>query len=93
MSTYITLPCSHDILPSIASQLEVYGMKVIFSSPTHGYTECISGKLKFSHNDGNLIVEIVENLGHFTDTIIIGGIRQVVEEIMESRNKIEKSKL
>jgi hypothetical protein len=86
MSSSISIPCELDILSPVASQLEAYGMKVIFHSPTHGYTECISGKLKFSHNDGNLIVEILENLGHFTDTIIIGGIRQVVEEIIESRN-------
>lgn len=42
-----------------------------------------SGTLHFEHVNDKLTVELVEDAGHFPPLMIIGGIRQAVEEAIE----------
>lgn len=78
------LPCPLSALPAIAAELRKFGCDVSFDNETSGDVEHAAGKLLFSHRDGVLLVEIVENHGHFPRLLLIGGIRQMVEETVEA---------
>jgi hypothetical protein len=81
----ITLPgVPRDVLPLLKEQLEAFGSTVSFETPTSGVLSSVAGKLHFEHRDDEtLVVEVIENEGHFPEFLIIGGIRQTVQEAVE----------
>ncbi len=77
------LPCPLSALPAIAAELRKFGCDVWFDNETSGDVEHAAGKLLFYHRDGLLHVEIIEDNGHFPRLLLMGGIRQMVEEAGE----------
>jgi hypothetical protein len=75
--------CPLDALPGIAAQLRLFGVTVDFEDSRSGEVASIAGRLRFSHSGDVLSVSIVEDFGHFPKAMIFGGIRQVVEEVVE----------
>lgn len=80
----MNFPCPPAVLPRIADQLRVCGCKVIFLTDTEGMVVSIAGKIGFNHDGKVLRIGIIENAGHFSRSMLIGGIRQVIEEAVES---------
>ena len=76
--------CPIRALRPIAEQLRLFGCCIYVDTPTVGTVEHTSGRLRFWHCDETLYVEIIENRGHFSRALLIGGMRQVVEEVVES---------
>jgi hypothetical protein len=78
----ISIACPLSALPSIAADLRKFGVRVVFDDQTctSGRLDHLAGALNFSHDGKSLKVEIAENNGHFPDLLLIGGIRQFVEE-------------
>lgn len=71
------------VLPILKRQLESFGARVEFDSPTSGRVNSIAGNLAFSHVADKFTVEIIQEFGHFPRSLLIGGIRQHVEEACE----------
>lgn len=76
------------VLPIIAQELRKYGPVVEFDDATNssGYIECVAGRLEFIHveDDNNtLLCHLVINNSHFPARMIIGGVKQFVEEACE----------
>lgn len=67
----------------LAEQLRGFGVEVWFDAPHAGELICLSGKMLFYHDGEKLTLEIVQNEGHFTRAILIGGMRQLIEEAAE----------
>ncbi len=80
----MTIPCSLPALQKIAEQLRGFGCNVHFDTPESGRVTHDAGALRFSHRDGHLTVEIVQDHAHFPRRLLIGGIRQVIEEAVEA---------
>ncbi len=79
-------PCPLSALPAIAAELRKHGAKVIFASTRReGLVVSEAGLLGFDHHDGFLEVTILTDNGHFPPQLLIGGIRQVIEEGIESQ--------
>ncbi len=75
-------------LRAMAEELELFGPKVAFEeSGTRGHISCTSGALQFDHTDGALTVVLLENNHHFPDRMLLGGIRQFVEEAVYAFQK------
>ena len=77
------LACPVSALPSIAEQLRGFGCNVQFDTAESGRVTHDAGVIRFWHRDGALNIEIVQNDGHFPHAMLIGGIRQLVEETVE----------
>jgi hypothetical protein len=71
------------VLPVLKGQLEAFGAKVHFETPSSGHVDSIAGRLRFSHHGEILTVEVVQEHGHFPGAMLIGGMRQTVEEACE----------
>lgn len=74
-----------DALPVLVADLAGFGAEIIFSSDRlSGVCSTIAGNMNFKH-DGkvSLRVEVVEDLGHFSRLMILGGIRQQIQEAAE----------
>jgi hypothetical protein len=83
----MTIKCPNvpaSALPYIAAYLKEFGAVIVFTSPLSGRVYSISGGLDFFH-DGNstLTVTVTSNRAHFPSRMIVGGVRQVVEEVCE----------
>ena len=72
-------------IPLLARQLQEHGALVRFDeqNPGSGLVRHQSGTFSFTHADGLLSVTILHNAGHFSRLMLIGGIRQLVEETIE----------
>ena len=79
----MTFPCPAEALPRIAETLAAFGCTVVFERDGAGFVTSIAGELRFSHDSGTLTVEITDDRQHFPPAMLIGGIRQVVEEAVE----------
>lgn len=82
------LPCPLSALPAIAAELRKFGCHVHFITETFGSVQHSAGKLHWEHDGEYLHVTIVENHGHFPRRLLIGGIRQMVEEAVEAMPRI-----
>jgi hypothetical protein len=81
-------------LPHIADYLRQFGASVTFLTPTSGLVQSSSGDLDFSHNgDAMLTITVLSNANHFSSRLLVGGIRQVVEEVCEKLKKDSLSEL
>jgi hypothetical protein len=71
-------------LPILAKQLEAFGAKVTFTTPTHGTVDSIAGRLGFTHSPANILtIWVAEDAGHFAPRLLVGGIKQMVGEARE----------
>jgi len=78
------LPCPLSALPAIAAELRKFGVAVTFEAETFGSVQHAAGLIRWTHDGQHLHIEIVENHGHFPKLLLIGGIRQMVEEAVEA---------
>ena len=81
---YLNVPVA--AIPLLAGQLRDHGALVRFDeqNPGSGLVRHESGTFSFTHGpDLVLSVTILHNAGHFPRLILIGGIRQLVEEAIE----------
>jgi hypothetical protein len=74
-------------LPFLADQLREFGATVTFESERSGCFAHPSGKVRFDHDGFNLFLKVIENAGHFPKFMLIGGIRQFIEETLENLNQ------
>lgn len=78
-----------DVLPLVADYVRNFGVDVLFGEgKLRGAVRCISGCATFEHNGkrdrgGVLSVTVLRNEGHFSERMLRGGLRQLVEEVME----------
>lgn len=75
--------CHAEALPLIAQQLRAFGAKVTFERQWAGLVMSEAGTLFFRYDDHILTVSVVEDRGHFSRSLLIGGIKQTVEEANE----------
>jgi Glycosyl transferase family 2 len=68
----------------IADYVRGHGANVTFSSSHSGIVDSSSGSLDFFHDGvSSLTVTITNNALHFPSRMIVGGVRQAVEEMVE----------
>jgi hypothetical protein len=73
-----------EVLDEIAWELEQYGCNVAFEEGRRrGHMSCPAGAVQFDHANGNLTVVILLDKGHFPKGMLVGGMRQLVEEAVE----------
>jgi hypothetical protein len=70
-------------LPVLAEHLRAHGATVHFETDTRGYVHSIAGKLTWEHANETLTIRLVENAGHFPRLLLIGGMRQAIQEAVE----------
>jgi len=84
----VTVRCRNvpvEALELLAAQLRKHGAVVIFHrSGLFGNIEHVSGCATFSHDGRDLYVKILKNPGHFPHWLLVGGIKQLVEETVEA---------
>ena len=78
------LPCPLSALPAIAAELRKFGVAVTFEAETFGSVQHAAGKIHWQHDGEHLHVQIVDDNGHFPRLLLIGGIRQLVEEAVDA---------
>jgi len=81
--TCIACECSPEAVPILAEQLRAFGARVEFDDSWSGIVVSESGTLFFSHGYGMLVVIVQEDFGHFPKALLIGGIKQTIEEANE----------
>jgi len=74
--------CPLRALPAIGAEVAKFA-HVVFENASSGFVTSISGRLKFTHDGESLQITILENHGHFPRAMLVGGMRQVVEEVVE----------
>jgi hypothetical protein len=79
----LTFPCPESALPEMAVQLRTFGAQVTFDNACQGRVDSPSGSFEFLHDQGTLHIRVLENKGHFPARLLIGGMRQFVEEAVE----------
>jgi hypothetical protein len=78
-----------EVLPIVADYVRGFGVDVLFGEgKLRGAVRCVSGSAVFEHNGkedggGVLSVTVLRNEGHFTERMLIGGLRQLVGEAVE----------
>lgn len=71
-------------LPTVAAELRKFGANVVFETACTGFVESISGRVRFEHDgSSNLSVFLLLDRLHFPRRLLIGGIRQTVNEAVE----------
>jgi hypothetical protein len=70
-------------IPALAEELRGYGAQVDFLDDRSGFCSHSAGLMQFEHTGGVLIVRVLKSRGHFPRLLIIGGIRQTVQEAGE----------
>lgn len=71
-------------LPKMAEQLKAFGAQVTFHDETHGELKHPSGVIEFEHRNDVLYLRVTQNAGHFPRLMLIGGMRQLVQETVEA---------
>jgi len=71
-------------LPKMAEQLRAFGADVQFHDETRGEVQHLSGTIEFEHRGDVLHLRVIRNAGHFPRLLLIGGIRQLVQETVEA---------
>lgn len=72
----------------MAEQLTGFGADVeLFEGG--GKVHSVSGVLAFRLNKGTFAVRVERNEGHFSDAMLLGGVRQFVEEAIERVRRSE----
>lgn len=78
-----------EALGVLKQQLEQFGAAVRFEATDEsvGVIDSPSGKLGFRYGNGELSVSLIECRGHFAKALLVGGVRQMVEEAIELTNR------
>lgn len=80
-----------ETLPLIADYVRGFGVEVLFGTgKLKGAVGCESGSAIFEHDGkevGVLSVTVVRDEGHFSARMLRGGLRQLVEEVVEGVKK------
>jgi hypothetical protein len=71
-------------LAKMADQLRAFGAEVKFHDEAHGEVTHLSGVIEFEHADDVLHLRVTKHAGHFPRLMLIGGMRQLVYETVES---------
>jgi len=71
-------------LPKLADQLRGFGAIVTFYDESRGEVEHLSGVIEFEHRDEVLHLRVTKHAGHFPRLLLIGGMRQLVQETVEA---------
>lgn len=78
---------SSGALSVLMEQLDSFGVTVLFEEcPIAGITgtlTCDAGAMRFHHHADKLTVDLVDDRGHFSRSMLIGGMRQMIEEAVE----------
>jgi hypothetical protein len=78
-----------EVLPDLATKLRAFGASVDFHEDgLGGWIESVSGRMWFRHTEPDLTVVILEEYGHFPKRLLIGGIKQLVQETVESHRSL-----
>lgn len=80
--------CEPEALSLIAQGLRSFGARVTFDKQWAGLVMSEAGTMFFRYQDHELTVTVVEDRGHFSRGLMIGGIRQTVEEANERIRRI-----
>ena len=72
-------------VPVLIEQLDQFGARFTLAAHRSDWSEFQhdSGRVRFRHEADTLHVRVVEDAGHFPHSMLIGGIRQMVEEAVE----------
>ena len=72
-------------IPILVEQLESYGARFTYAGNSAEGSVCEhdSGVFRFRHEQNRLTVQLLMDFGHFPQSLLIGGIRQTVEEAVE----------
>ena len=79
----VTHDCLPEALPILAEQLRAFGARVSFSNGWSGVVASEAGELFFKYRGGSLTVTVTKDLWHFPRLMLIGGMRQTIEEANE----------
>jgi hypothetical protein len=72
-----------EVLAEIADEVRNHGVDVVFESERCGRVTCDAGSLDFDYTADGFTVHITQDNGHFPTKMLIGGLRQLVEEGVE----------
>jgi hypothetical protein len=73
-----------DALPLLVADLSSFGAEIEFEvDRCSGVCITEAGRMKFRHDREGLTVEVIEDRGHFPRSMVIGGIRQTIQEAAE----------
>ena len=70
-------------LPILYRQLESFGSKIVLEDNGRGICEHFSGTMHFDLVGDVLTVRVVKDAGHFPKFLILGGIKQTIQEAVE----------
>jgi hypothetical protein len=79
---------SLETLSLLKEQLESFGCVVRLEKDGSGEVKTVSGAVAFSLSGDILTVRLREDRGHFTKSLLVGGIRQMIEEANELREAV-----
>lgn len=79
----VTHRIRREALPVLVQDLEQFGARVEFRTENWGIVHSIAGQLEFEHSEETLTVRVMDDKGHFSPLLLLGGIRQMVEEAAE----------
>jgi hypothetical protein len=85
----VSVDCTPAVLQPITKLLEEFGCRVEFETPLRGKVIHLSGVLRFSHNGRRMHVTVERDYGHFPRLLLLGGIRQLIEEAAEISGETE----
>ena len=75
-------------LPVLQAQLEAFGARVTIAEPqagtVSGTIEHMAGRMEFKHADSVLLIVLTADAGHFARSLLIGGVKQMVQEAAET---------
>ena len=79
----VRCPCDPEALSIVAKDLRAFGARVTFDQQWAGLVLSEAGTLFFRYDNGFLTVTVVEDKGHFSRSLMIGGVKQTIEEANE----------
>ena len=79
----VTCPCEPEALSIVAKELRAFGARVTLEQQWAGFVMSEAGTLFFRYDNGFLTVTVVEDKGHFSRSLMIGGVKQTIEEANE----------
>ena len=80
----LSVRCPAAAIRKIAEQCREFGVSIVFDTDLKGRGTSHAGRFEFEHREEMLHVTILEDLGHFSQRMLIGGLRQLAEEAAEA---------
>jgi hypothetical protein len=78
-----------EALDILEKQLKFSGAEIRFDKPdkSAGAVSTPSGELSFHYENRALSVKLIRDHGHFSRALLVGGVRQMIEEAIELAQK------